>query len=180
VSPHEEDGKINMYVISDRTTDEEASLYVKLMDFSGKVLWSKKAAHKVKALSSEIALSISKDELAGANYDPEKTFISAKLVNEKGEILSSNDLYFKQPKDLKYSKSSIQTDLTKQGDHYLLKVMSTALAPRVGVTFGDEDVSLSDNFIDVLPNEPAYITIKSPKSIDELEKSLKVTSLNQL
>ena len=180
VSPHEEDDKINIYVVSDQVVNQNATLQVRLIDFDGKVLWSKKLDHQVKALSSEIALSISKDELAGTNYDPGKTFISAKLVNEKGEVLSSNDLYFKLPKDLMYSKSTIQTNLTKQGDHYMLKVTSTKLAPRVGITFGDEDVWLSDNYIDVLPNEPVYITVKSPKSLEELKKSLKVTSLDQL
>jgi len=180
VSPYEEDGKVNVYVVSDRPIDEKASLQVRLMDFAGKVLWSKKIDHKVKALSSEIALSISKDELAGAYYDPEKTFVSAKLVNEKGEVLSSNDLYFKRPKDLKYSKSTIQTDLTKQGDHYVLKITSSVLAPRVGVTFGDEHVWLSDNYIDVLPNEPLSISIKSQATLDQLKNTLKIKSLDQL
>jgi len=178
VSPHEEDGKVNVYVVSDRPTSEKASLLVRLMDFDGKVLWSKKVDHNVKALTSEIALSISKDDLAGANYDPEKTFISAKLVNDKGEVLSSNDLYFKRPKDLKYSKSSIQTDLSKQGDHYVLKITSTTLAPRVGVTFGDEEVWLSDNYTDLLPNEPVSITIKSNATLEQLKKTLKLISLN--
>jgi len=180
VSPHEEDGKINIYVVSDRTVDEDASLDVRLMDFDGKVLWNKKVDHWVKALSSEITLSISKDELTGANYNPEKTFISTKLVDEKGEVLSSNDLYFKRPKDLKYSKSAIQTDLTKQGDHYVLKITSSVLAPRVGVTFGDEDVWLSDNYIDVLPNEPVSISIKSEATLERLKKTLKIKSLDQL
>jgi beta-mannosidase len=180
VSPHEEDGKVNVYVVSDQTADEKASLQVRLMDFDGKALWSKKVEHKVKALSSEIALTISKDELAGSNYDPEKTFISAKLVNDKGETLSSNDLYFKRPKDLKYSKSSIQTDLTKQGDHFVLKIASATLAPRVGITFGDEEVWLSDNYIDVLPNEPVSITVKSKASLEQLKKTLKIKSLDQL
>jgi len=180
VSPHEENGKINIYVVSDRTTDEDALLDVRLMDFSGKVLWSKKITCKVKALSSEIVLSISKDELAGANYDPQKNFVSAKLVNDKGHVLSSNDLYFKRPKDLKYAKSSIQTDLSKQGDQYVLKIMSSALAPRAGITFGDEDVWLSDNYIDVLPNEPVLITIKSEASLEQLKSALKVIALDQL
>ena len=180
VSPYEEDGKVNVYVVSDRPADEKASLQVRLIDFDGKVLWSKKGEHKVKALSSEIALSISKDELTGANYDPEKTFISAKLVSDKGNLLSSNDLYFKQAKDLKYAKSSIQADLSKQGDHYVVKVTSTALAPRVGITFGDEEVWLSDNYIDVLPNEPVSIGIKSQATLEQLKKTLKITSLDRL
>ncbi|MDB5088421.1 MAG: Beta-mannosidase, partial [Mucilaginibacter sp.] len=180
VSPHEEDGKINIYVISDRTADEDALLNVRLMDFGGKVLWSKKLNHKVKALSSQIALSIPKDELAGANYDPEKSFISVKLANLEGALLSSNDLYFKKPKDLKYTKTTVKTDLSKQGDHYVLKLSSSALASRVEITFGDEEVSLSDNYIDVLPNEPVSISIKSQAPLEQLKKTLKIKSLDQL
>ncbi|HUB61339.1 MAG TPA: hypothetical protein VL978_11580, partial [Puia sp.] len=136
VSPHEEDGKIDIYVVSDLATDENASLDVKLMDFTGKVLWSKKLIYKVKALSSEIALSIPKDELAGINADPKTSFLSVKLMGSKGGLLSENELYFKRPKDLDYTKAAVQTDLAKQGDHYVLRLSSTALAPRVEITFG--------------------------------------------
>jgi beta-mannosidase len=180
VSPHEEDGKINIYVVSDRTTDEDASLDVKLMDFSGKVLWSKKLNHKVKALSSQIALSILKNDLTGTNYDPEKSFISVKLINSKGTLLSANDWYFKRPKDLKYTKAAVQTDLSKQDDHYILKLSSSIFAPRTEVTFGDADVSLSDNYIDVLPNEPVFITVKSQATLEQLKKILNIRSLDQL
>jgi beta-mannosidase len=180
VSPHEEDGKINIYTVSDLTADENAILEVKLMDFDGKVIWAKTAATKVKALASSIALSIPEDELSRIGYDPEKTFITAKLVDGKGGIISSNDFYFKRPKDLKYTKSQITTELTKQGDHYVLKLSSSALAPRVGITFGDEEVSLSDNFMDVLPNEPVSISIKSPATLEQLKNSLKIKSLDQL
>ena len=180
VSPHEEDGKVNVYTVSDLPADENALLEVRLMDFNGKVIWAKTAATKVKALTSSIALSIPEDELGKIGYDPEKTFITAKLVDGKGEVLSSNEFYFKRPKDLKYSKSQIAAELTKQGDHYALKLSSSALAPRVGITFGDEDVSLSDNFIDVLPNEPVLISIKSPATLEQLKKTLTIKSLDQL
>jgi beta-mannosidase len=180
VSPHEEDGKIDIYTVSDLTADENATLDVRLMDFNGKVLWTKKAETEVKALASSIALSIPEDELSKIGYDPEKTFIAVKLVDGKGGIISSNEFYFKRPKDLRYTKSQITTELTKQGDHYLLKLNSSALAPRVGITFGDEDVWLSDNYIDVLPNEPVSISIKSPATLEQLKKTLKIESLDQL
>ncbi len=178
VSPFEEDGKVNVYLVSDLPADQSAKLEVRLMDFDGKVLWSKTSNEKVTALSSHIALAIPQDELSKSGYDPEKTFITAKLTDDKGNVLSTNELYFKRPKDLKYSKSPITTDLAKQGDHYVLKISSPVLALRVEVTFGDDEVSLSDNFIDILPNEPAYITIKSPATLEQLKKDLEIKSLN--
>jgi beta-mannosidase len=180
VSPHEEDGKINIYTVSDLTDDKNTTLDVRLMDFEGKVIWTKKVETRVKALASCIALSIAEDELSKIGYDPEKTFISAKLTDGKGDVLSCNEFYFKRSKDLKYTKAVVQTDLSKQGDHYLLKLSSNALAPRLGVTFGDEEVSLSDNFIDLLPNEPVSISIKSNATLEQLKNALKIKSLDQL
>ena len=62
----------------------------------------------------------------------------------------------------------------------MLKLTSNAVSPRVYATFGDEEVSMSDNFIDLLPNEAVYITIKSPASLERLKKTMRVVSLDQL
>jgi beta-mannosidase len=62
----------------------------------------------------------------------------------------------------------------------VLKLTSNALAPRVEITFVDVEVSLSDNYIDVLPNEPVSISIKSHATLEQLKKTLKIKSLDQL
>jgi beta-mannosidase len=46
------------------------------------------------------------------------------------------------------------------------------------VSFGDNDVKLSDNYVNVLPGEPFKITIKSKASLEQLQQALKLISLN--
>lgn len=178
VSPVQEDGKINIYVVSDQTSSTTAMLQVRLMDFSGKVLLDKKISTEVKALSSSIAAVISQKELDDAGYDPSKCFISVKLMRN-GEDLSSNNLYFKRPKDLNFPKATVESILVKKGDHYQLTLSSTVLARAVAISFGKEDTELSGNYMDVLPGEPVVITIKTKASLEQLKAAMKITVLNE-
>jgi len=54
------------------------------------------------------------------------------------------------------------------------------LAPNVAISFGDHDAWLSDSFVDVLPGEPVYMKVKSDVPFEDLQKALKVMSVNQL
>ncbi len=153
VSPFQEDGKVNIYVVSDKTTNIAATLTVKLMNFNGKVLLNKQNSLIVKPLSSNIAQSVSQKELDDAGYDAATTFISVELSNNEG-VMSSNQMYFKKPKDLSFPTAPIQSSIVKTGDHYQLTLSSSVLAPRVAVSFETEDTELSDNYVNVLPGEP--------------------------
>ena len=178
VSPFQEDGKVNIYIVSDKTTSTPATLDVKLMNFNGKVLLSKVSSVTVEPLSSSIAFSISQKELDDAGYNAGTSFISVQLSNNDG-VLSANQLYFKKPKDLTFPATSIQNVIVKTGDHYELTLSSPVLAPRVAVSFEGEDAELSENFVNVLPGEPVKIIINSRAPLEQLRKSLKIISLNQ-
>ncbi|MGC2510998.1 MAG: glycoside hydrolase family 2 protein, partial [Acidobacteriaceae bacterium] len=54
---------------------------------------------------------------------------------------------------------------------------SKVLARDVYISFGDHDAKFSDNYIDLLPAEPATIIVHSPATLAELQSSLKVLSL---
>jgi beta-mannosidase len=177
VSPIQEDGKVNVYVVSDLTTSTLATVQLRLMDFTGKVLLAKKISTEIKPLSSSIAAILSQKELDDAGYDPSKCFISVQLLNGQ-EVLSSNSLFFKTPKDLDFPKATVRSTLVKKGDHFELTLSSPALARAVAVSFGKEDAELSDNYMDVLPGEPAVITVKSKASLQQLQEVLKIMSLN--
>ncbi len=69
--------------------------------------------------------------------------------------------------------------MVKSGDHYKLTLSSQVLTLAVAISFGDEAVELSDNYVDVLPGEPAIITIKSKALLEQLRALLKTMSLNQ-
>ena len=51
------------------------------------------------------------------------------------------------------------------------------LARDVYVTFGDEDVKLSDNYVDLLPGEQTTLSLSSGSSLAALKQQMKVISL---
>jgi beta-mannosidase len=51
------------------------------------------------------------------------------------------------------------------------------LARNVQVSFGDLDVQMSDNYVDLLPGETIELTARSASTPDELKAAMKITSL---
>jgi beta-mannosidase len=45
------------------------------------------------------------------------------------------------------------------------------------VSFGDADVRFSDNYFDLLSNEPVTIHVTSQSSLEDLRRQMKVVSL---
>jgi beta-mannosidase len=91
--------------------------------------------------------------------------------------VSSNVVYFAPVRQLRVPASPINIELSKAGDGYELKLSSKMLARSVYVSFKDMDVKASDNYFDLLPNEPAEIRISSSATIEQLRTALKVMSL---
>jgi beta-mannosidase len=73
----------------------------------------------------------------------------------------------------------IESTLSKVGGDYTITLQSSKLARGVNISFGDIDVETSDNYFDLLPGEPATITVKSAAPVDQLKSALKITSLTE-
>jgi beta-mannosidase len=73
----------------------------------------------------------------------------------------------------------IEASWNPAGKDYTITLQSAQLARSVYVSFGELEVTSSDNYLDLLPGESATITIKSAATIDQLKASLKLTSLTE-
>ncbi len=180
VSPVDIGNAVNVFVVSDLTVDQPVSIEWKLMDLSGKILKSDKMSYTAKALSSAVALTLPKEELNAAGYNADHSFLSFKVIRNNSEVLSANNLYFQKPKDLHFPEAAILSDLSVKGDHYVLKLSCPVLASKVDVSFGMEAAQLSDNYVDIIPGEPEYITVKSAASLEQLKKALTLKSINKI
>ena len=72
---------------------------------------------------------------------------------------------------------AIQTDLSGNDGNYTLRLQSPVLARNVYVSFGDNDVSISDNYFDLLPNEAVTLQVKSKAEAAQLKQALKVRNI---
>ncbi len=177
VSPHQENGGLAVYVVSDKTGPIDGELHLRVMTFDGTVLIEKKENVQVAALSSKIYLQLPIEEsLIAKGIDPTKVVVATDLV-AAGSVVSSNLIYLAPSVEIHLPPAPLKTELTKSGDSYRLKVSSPVLARSVYVTFGEVDAEASDNYFDLLPGQNMEIAINTAVSEDALRSGLKVMSL---
>lgn len=182
VSPFAHDGKIEVYVVSDKLEPLAGTIHTRLLDFSGKVLADQTKDVQIASQSSAIAFTLDqKDFLAGANADPTKSFLIFDL-DVAGKRVSRNLQFFGAMHDLYLPVApKIDAAIAKSidGAGYTVTLQSAALARSVYISFGDIDTQFSDNYMDILPGEPLTITVTSSASLDQLKSAMKLTSLTE-
>jgi beta-mannosidase len=177
VSPHEENGVVSIYVVSDRTADVTGSVRVRLMTFDGTVLLENSQSLTIPAQSSKSYWQIPMEDFPRTSgYDPQKTVLSAEL-SVNNQVVSTNTLFFASFKDLQLPVPKITADLTTSGDGYRLKLSSNLFARDVYVSEGDYDTSYSDNYLDLFPGQSVEITIQSRATLEQLRSALKIVSM---
>ena len=177
VSPHEEDGAVAVYVVSDRVTSTQAELRVRVMGFDGTVLTEKTMDVHAAPLSSGVDVTLPMQELSALKgFDEATSFVVAELTVD-GKLVSKNLLFFELPKDLTLPAAKIATDVTKSSDGYDVRVTTAAVARDVFLSAGDLDATYSDNFFDLLPGESATVHVKTSATLEQLKSALKTMSL---
>src|ERR1700723_800386 len=196
VSPFAHDGKVDVYVVSDKLQPLSGQIHWRLLDFNGKVLMEKTQDAQVPAQSSAVYFTLDQKELL-ASADPKKSFLVFDLA-VGGQNVSRNLIFFDTmhnidlPKfgvsnevngtSMKTNFSSgprIATALENSNGTYAITLRSPALARGVYISFGDLDVQTADNYFDLLPGGPVAVKLKTPSSVslDQLKSSLQVISL---
>ncbi|HKV40817.1 MAG TPA: glycoside hydrolase family 2 protein [Blastocatellia bacterium] len=177
VSPHQENGNLAVYVVSDKTTATAADLRVRIMTVEGKVLSDRTQSVEIPPLSSKIYAQLPVDGiLKGEGADPGTTFAVTDLI-VGGKEASSNLMFFVETKNVRLPHANIHTQLSRAGDSYRLRLTSDVLARSVYVSFTNVEPKLSDNYFDLLPGKAVEIEISSTAALKELETQLKVVSL---
>jgi beta-mannosidase len=176
VSPHIENGALALYIVSDKTGMEEGQLHLRIMNFSGQVISETTNAVKIDPLTSKIYKQIPLSEISAKNADLSGVFGVADLTIGDKKV-SSNLVFFVPSKQIHLPHATVGVELSPSGDGYDAVLRSPVLARSTYVSFGNADVQFSDNYINLLPNEPATIHIITKATIDELKSQMKVMSL---
>jgi beta-mannosidase len=178
VSPYRHDGKVDVYVVSDKLQPVSGQIRTRLLDFSGKSLVDKTQDVQVAAQSSAVYFTLDEKELL-ASADPKKTFLVFDLA-VGGQNVSRNLIFFDTMHSLELPESvHVDASLESLNGGYTVTLRSPALARSVYLSFGDLDVQASDNYFDLLPGEPLKITLKTSAQLssDQLKSAMQVVAL---
>jgi beta-mannosidase len=178
VSPYSHEGKVDVYIVSDRLQPVSGKIHVRLLDFSGKSLLDQEQDVQIPSQSSALYLTLEKGDLS-AKADPHRSFLVADLEVE-GQRVSRNEVFFDVTQKLELPMApKIESSLTKADGGYSITLRTPVLARDVYLSFGDLDVQASDNYFDLLPDEPVTVNLKSASTLDELKSAVKIISLTE-
>ncbi len=167
--------QLNVFINSDNNKTVAGKLNIKLLDFSGKILFAKEIDVQVSPLSNSIFYTIPVNELLkGLNKDE---LVFSTTLTENSISLSENLLYFNHPKFLQLQKPILKTTIVKQADGYAIELLANTLAKSVYLSLPNGGDHFSDNFFDMLPNQKLTIKLDTKLTLNELKKQLTIRSL---
>lgn len=174
ISPTINKNKIDVYVVSDKLDSVKAELEIITMDFNGKEIYHKNVPVIIEPNSSRVYLSINRKEL-NAGSKEENLVVLLKLMS--GEInISTNELFFKEPKDLLLGKPDIKINSEKIPGGYQLELSTNTFAKNVYLNT-NEIGFFNNNFFDLFPGSTKKINFLCEGEIENLTDKIKIISL---
>jgi len=153
---------VKIYVINDRLAPFSGKLSIKVMDFYGKVSFSKILPTAVEKNSNKIVFT-GKIPFT----DVSRQVLIAELF-EKGKMLFRDLLFCKNYKELNFPQPELEIKTTKVRPNTIsLSLKATTLVPAVKIST-DVVSDYSDNFLFLLPNEGKKIVISSNEKIKKI------------
>jgi beta-mannosidase len=147
------------------------------MNFSGHVIQEIFQPVVISPLASKVYLRVPLTELESKGPVDLATVFGAADLTVNEQKVSSNAVFFLPDKQLHLPQVSVNAEIAEAGDGFDVKIISPVFARDVYVSFGDADVRFSDNYFDLLSNEPVMIHVTSQSSLEDLRRQMKVVSL---
>ncbi|PIF03437.1 MAG: beta-mannosidase [Draconibacterium sp.] len=175
VSPYFKNDSVKVAVVNDLLEDFDATLQLKIIDFSGKVLWENEQKIKVKANSSTNFFEANKKKLLRKIDAKKSMLVTNLLVND--ELKSSNSLFFLPFKKLTIEKPAIQYTIKPSKGGFDVTITTDKLAKNVYLRVKGAESFFSDNYFDVLPGESKTVHFDSDIDLEKLTKNIQVRTL---
>lgn len=169
------DGKTTLSLVSDRTAPMTARWRLRVLDFSGTELRRREQKATLPPLSSTRVGQFSDAQLLG-RADPKRSFAVFELLDGE-RVLSRQLVFFDVAQHLALPAAQVRSEWKADGDGFALALSSDTLARDVWLSFGDLDVSVSDNAFDLLPGEPLTIRVHGKATLEQLSTALQVREL---
>ncbi|MDR0531768.1 MAG: glycoside hydrolase family 2 protein [Oscillospiraceae bacterium] len=179
VSVEDTPEEMRLYVLNDTRTERALALRWRLLDFDGRELQRGEKAFNAPAVSSSLAETLSVKQLCGKEAKT-KLFLRAELL-EEGRVISARTQLFCAEKDAALPLAKLRAQVKVEADTAYITVSSNKFARQVLADSEWITGNMSDNFVDILPNEPVTLTAPAGgRTAQELQASLRFTCVNNI
>lgn len=177
VSPIAKDGKLEVYVVSDRLKAVKGTLQVRVLDLNGKVVNEESRKVTLPANTSKVQYASSVESLLKGKV-PNEVVVNARFFENGKQEAVSNNYFLTRFKEINFPKANIHTQAVPSGDGYDVTVSSDVFARAVFLSIEGIDNFFSDNYFDLIPGEPATIHVTTSLPQEEFVKQLKSESIS--
>lgn len=174
VSPVVNNGKFQVFVVSDSLQDCQLDLHLSLLDFSGRVWHDTTVRIFIPKNSSGPYVEYLLDKVKEGKDTNRLVFRTSLTSGNK--VLSENNYYFEPVKDLQLGKPVITKTVIKTAEGYRVTLSASQLAKNVFLSSGLKG-SFSANFFDLLPGEKREIIFTTRDNKPGFAEGLKVISV---
>ena len=176
ISPHIDDGKMNVYVVNDSPETKPAKMTLTLMELGGRILSSRQIDLTVEPLKGKSYFSQNLTEFIGGADTNNLVLLTELKVG--GGAVSQNEYFFKPFKELRLSHPAIKTNISVMRNYFEITLSTDKLAKSVYLS-GFPEGFFSDNYFDLIPGKPVKVEFRTEEklSADELRGRLKIRSL---
>src|SRR5256885_7171293 len=177
VSPQEDKGIINLFVVSDRLRVAPAQLNVSLLDFAGNKLWSQQTDIEVAPLNSRSYLTVPINTLLSGK-DPKSVFLFAEL-SVAGKAGSRNEHFFQPYKNLLLPRPQISSAAVRTRTGINVTLSADKLARDVYLSAPNNSGFFVDNYFDLIPGREVTVEFHSrvPLSLKDFRERLQIRSV---
>lgn len=183
VSAYNRDGRLKVYVVSDRLTSPKAELEVVIMDFNGNVVNKFVKSFKIAPNASTVIVDVATEEALGGAKAGD-VFIASRL--KVGERTYTNNNFFVKQNELNYPAANVTTKITEANDGFDVTLTTDNFARAVFMSIESVDGSVagidnffSDNYFNLMPGSNRTIHVRTSLSAEEFAKQLRVVHLVQ-
>jgi beta-mannosidase len=172
-----QDGKIDVFVTSDKLEDQKGTLIWRVTNLAGDSLLKESAAIDIPARHSQKVTTLALQEQVkkhGLNG-----FLSWLQLEVEGKIVSDNLVLMAPPKEFKLLNPQLTSSVEAAANGFLVTVKSEHPALWVWLGLENADANFSDNFVHISPAAPHKFLVRPKQSLarDQFMQELRVRSL---
>lgn len=161
IVPKETERKIDVYVVSDSLQDYLARMELRVIDMKGNVRWSEIVAADVKANASTMVCSRDLSRIVQPS-DTANVLLNIRIYKD-GQVAAEANHYFCKPMNLQLTRPAYTVrGLPALNGLRRIELKSSVVARNVELSWKDDTSVFSDNYFDILPDEPVEVWILDP------------------
>ncbi|HLE64261.1 MAG TPA: glycoside hydrolase family 2 protein, partial [Pyrinomonadaceae bacterium] len=177
VSPHTENGNLDVFMVSDRIHPVAAQVNLSLLDFDGNKLWNQRQEIEIASLSSRSYVSVPVNTLL-AGKDARGVFLLTE-VSVGGNLVTSNKHFFHPYKELSQPRPQISFEVAPMRGGFKITLSTDKFAKAVYLSSPNYAGFFGDNYFDLIPGRKVEVQFRARAAIrlSDFRSNLKIRTM---